>query len=339
MKAVQIVQPYKLKIIEVPEPKIGPTDILIKVKALGLCGSDLKTYLGQNPMVSYPRIPGHEIGGEIIQTGSQVPDRFKPGLKITVSPYTACGECSACRIGRVNCCRDNQTMGIQRDGAAKEYITVPFQKIFLANNLSFEQIACIEPLSIGWHATNRAEVQKDEIVLVFGCGVIGLGAIIASNYKKARVIAVDIDDEKLKKAEKLGADITINSSRENLKEEINRITSLMGPQVVIEAVGHPDTYRACIDLVGYAGRVVYIGYSKQLVKYNTKFFVSKELDIRGSRNALDFEIREVIQMVSSANINFDCLVSQRFPMEKIDIALNFWSSNPQKVTKIIAYND
>lgn len=339
MRAMQIVQPYKLKIIEVPEPKIGPTDILIKVKVLGLCGSDLKTYLGQNPMVSYPRIPGHEIGGEIVQTGSQVPERFKPGFRITVSPYTACGKCSACRIGRVNCCQDNQTMGIQRDGAAKEYISVPFQKVFIANNLSFEQIACIEPLSIGWHATNRAKVQKDEIVLVFGCGVIGLGAIIASNYKEARVIAVDIDDEKLKKAEKLGAGVTINSSRENLKEEINRITNLMGPQAVIEAVGHPDTYRACIDLVGYAGRVVYIGYSKQLVKYNTKFFVSKELDIRGSRNALDFEIKEVIQMISSANINFERLITQRFPMEKMAIALNFWSLNPQKVTKIIAYND
>ena len=216
MRAVQIVKPYKVKIIEVPEIEISSTDVLIKVKALGLCGSDLKTYLGLNPMVSYPRIPGHEIGGEIVQTGSQVPERFKPGLRITVSPYTACGKCSACRIGRVNCCQDNQTMGIQRDGAAKEYISVPFHKVFIANNLSFEQIACIEPLSIGWHATNRAEVQKDEIVLVFGCGVVGLGAIIASNYKKAKVIAVDIDDEKLKKAEKLGADITINLSRKDL---------------------------------------------------------------------------------------------------------------------------
>ena len=335
MKAVKIIKPGVVKLVELNKPKVSVEEILIKLKALGLCGSDLKTYQGQNQMVIYPRIPGHEIAGEIVQTGEEVPSEFQVGRLVTVSPYTSCGKCVACQQGRVNCCPYNQTLGVQRDGAAVEFITVPYSKVFLAGDLPEEQIACIEPLSVGWHATNRAQIRSEDIVLVFGCGMIGLGVIAASTYKGAKVIAVDVDDLKLKKAKALGAIYTVNSQKENLEKKIFHLTRGQGVNVVIEAVGLTETFKKAIDLVCFAGRVVYIGYAKALVEYDTNLFVKKELDIKGSRNALDSEIKEVIKMVASRKIKIENLITQNYLLENLEEAFRFWDKHTEKVTKII----
>lgn len=335
MKAVKIIKPGVVKLVELNKPKVSVEEILIKLKALGLCGSDLKTYQGQNQMVIYPRIPGHEIAGEIIQTGEEVPSEFQVGRLVTVSPYTSCGKCVACQQGRVNCCPYNQTLGVQRDGAAVEFITIPYSKVFLAGDLPEEQIACIEPLSVGWHATNRAQIRSEDIVLVFGCGMIGLGVIAASKYKGAKVIAVDIDDLKLKKAKALGAIYTVNSQKENLEKKIFHLTCGQGVNVVIEAVGLTETFKKAIDFVCFAGRVVYIGYAKALVEYDTSLFVKKELDIKGSRNALDSEIKEVIKMVASRKIKIENLITQNYLLENLEEAFRFWDKHTEKVTKII----
>ena len=335
MKAVKIIKPGVVKLVELNKPKVSVEEILIKLKALGLCGSDLKTYQGQNQMVIYPRIPGHEIAGEIVQTGDEVPSEFQVGRLVTVFPYTSCGKCVACQQGRVNCCPYNQTLGVQRDGAAAEFITVPYSKVFLAGDLPEEQIACIEPLSVGWHATNRAQIRSEDIVLVFGCGMIGLGVIAASTYKGAKVIAVDIDDLKLKKAKALGAIYTVNSQKENLEKKIFHLTRGQGVNVVIEAVGLTETFKKAIDLVCFAGRVVYIGYAKALVEYDTSLFVKKELDIKGSRNALDSEIKEVIKMVASRKIKIENLITQNYLLENLEEAFRFWDKHTEKVTKII----
>jgi len=335
MKAVKIIKPGVVKLVELNKPKVSVEEILIKLKALGLCGSDLKTYQGQNQMVIYPRIPGHEIAGEIVQTGEEVPSEFQVGRLVTVSPYTSCGKCVACQQGRVNCCPYNQTLGVQRDGAAAEFITVPYSKVFLAGDLPEEQIACIEPLSVGWHATNRAQIRSEDIVLVFGCGMIGLGVIAASTYKGAKVIAVDVDDLKLKKAKALGAIYTVNSQKENLEKKIFHLTRGQGVNVVIEAVGLTETFKKAIDLVCFAGRVVYIGYAKALVEYDTNLFVKKELDIKGSRNALDSEIKEVIKMVASRKIKIENLITQNYLLENLEEAFRFWDKHTEKVTKII----
>jgi 2-desacetyl-2-hydroxyethyl bacteriochlorophyllide A dehydrogenase len=335
MKAIKIIKPGVVKLVELNKPKVSAEGILIKLKALGLCGSDLKTYQGQNQMVIYPRIPGHEIAGEIVQTGEEVPSEFQVGRLVTVSPYTSCGKCVACQQGRVNCCPYNQTLGVQRDGAAVEFITVPYSKVFLAGDLPEEQIACIEPLSVGWHATNRAQIRSEDIVLVFGCGMIGLGVIAASIYKGAKVIAVDIDDLKLKKAKALGAIYTVNSQKENLEKKIFHLTRGQGVNVVIEAVGLTETFKKAIDLVCFAGTVVYIGYVKALVEYDTSLFVKKELDIKGSRNALDSEIKEVIKMVASRKIKIENLITQNYLLENLEEAFRFWDKHTEKVTKII----
>ncbi|MHC4387753.1 MAG: zinc-binding alcohol dehydrogenase family protein [Planctomycetota bacterium] len=335
MKAVEIIKPGKVQIRDIPEPAVSDEDVLIKVKALGLCGSDLSTYRGQNPLVSYPRIPGHEIAGEIVHTGKKVPADFKVGSSVTVLPYTACGKCSACRIGRVNCCRYNQTMGVQRDGAATEYIAVPYKKVITASGFSDEQIACIEPLSVGWHASCRGRVAPVDKVLVFGCGVIGLGAIAAAAFKRAEVTAVDIDGDKLRKAGAVGARYLINSQQENLAARVEELTFGDGFDVVIEAAGMPETFIAAVEMVSFAGRVVYIGYAKKPVDYETKLFVSKELDVNGSRNALKSDFGAVISMLASVAVDVKPLVTQRYELEAFADAMSFWDKNPTEVTKIL----
>ena len=335
MKAVRVIEPGRVEICDIPQPRCGEGQVLIKVRMVGLCGSDLTTYRGQNPMVTYPRIPGHEIAGEIADTGKGVPRGLKKGLMVTVSPYTACGKCYPCRVGRSNCCRFNETLGVQREGAATEYIVVPAAKVHPTSGLSAEQTACVEPVSVGCHAVNRGRVTDKDTVLVFGCGVIGLGAIASAAYKKATVIAVDIDDAKLARAKHLGAQHTINSQREDLADRVKAITDDDGASVAIEAVGLPQTFQAAVDVICFAGRVVYIGYAKKPVEYQTKLFVSKEADIMGSRNAFAHEIDYVIGMFRSGRIDIGQLVTHRFSLDQADKALKLWDSNPAEVTKIL----
>jgi 2-desacetyl-2-hydroxyethyl bacteriochlorophyllide A dehydrogenase len=335
MKAVRIVEPGKVEVIDIPQPGCGEGEVLIKVKCIGLCGSDLTTFRGQNPMVSYPRIPGHEIAGEIVEAGKGVPSNLRKGLLVTVSPYTACGKCYPCRIGRVNCCRFNQTMGVQRDGAATEYIAMPVAKVHPTDGLSIDQAACVEPVSVGCHAVNRGRTTENDLVLIFGCGVIGLGAIASAAYKGAKVIAVDVDDAKLKKAKALGATYTINSQKEDLSARVNDLSKGDGVNLAIEAVGLPQTFRAAVDLICFGGRVVYIGYAKKPVEYETKLFVSKEVDILGSRNAFSKEIDDVISMFRSGKIDVGELVTHRFKLDEMEKALKLWDANPGEVTKIL----
>jgi len=309
--------------------------VLLQVKRLGYCGTDLNTFRGFNPLVTYPRIPGHEIGAVIAEVGKGVPPQFKPGQAVTVLPYTACGQCSSCRSGRVNACRSNQTLGVQRDGALTELITVPWEKVVWSEKLSLMEHALVEPLSVGFHAVERGRVTRADTVLVFGCGMIGLGAIAgAALHRGARVIAVDVDDAKLALAAKGGACETINSKRENLHERVLALTHDDGPGVVIEAVGLPATFRGAVDEVAYAGRVVYIGYAKEPVSYDTKYFVMKELDILGSRNATAQNFADVIQVLESGRYPVGETITRTVPFPEAGAALAAWAADPSQITKI-----
>ena len=335
MKAARIIAPRKVEIIDIPRPELGPADVLVKVKVLGLCGSDLNTYRGLNPLVQYPRIPGHEIAGEIVGTGGQVKGKLERGEFVSISPYTACGNCYPCTTGKPNTCRYNQTMGNQREGAALEYIIVPSENILLPEIKDPDKIALIEPLSVGLHGCNRAAVTGGDLVLVIGCGVIGLGVILAASYKGATVIAADISDNKLERAKSVGASMVINSKDNDLKEIIPELTRGRWPGVVIEAVGLPQTFTQAIDIVDFSGRVVYIGYCKEPVTYATKYFVAKELDIRGSRNALRSEMEEVSVIIDKVKLDPGVLITHRFTLVEIDKAFDLWDRHPEEVCKII----
>ncbi len=335
MKAIQIVNPQDVKVVELEKPTVGAGEVMVKICYVGFCGSDLNTYLGKNPMVKLPIVPGHEVGAIIEELGAGVPDTLSVGMSVTVNPYTACGHCSSCRNGRVNACRDNQTFGVQRDGAMSEYLVLPWQKVIPAAGLEPKYGALIEPMSVGFHAVSRGEVTDNDIVMVIGCGMIGVGAIVRAALRGATVIAVDLDDEKLAQANEIGAHYTINSKTQNVHDELAAITGGQGPDVVIEAVGSPFTYVMAVEEVAFTGRVVCIGYAKSDVSFQTKLFVQKELDIRGSRNAMPEDFRGVIRYLQQGKCPLDRLISGIVKPEEAANALQTWSEAPGKVFRIL----
>lgn len=334
MKAFEITEPGKSQITDVADPKADAGEVLLKIERIGFCGSDLSTYRGLNPLVSYPRIPGHEVGATIVEVGESVSSQWQIGQSVLVSPYTACGTCAACRQGRLNCCRNNETMGVQRDGAMSEFFTVPEAKLLTSATLSLSEMALVEPLTVGFHAVSRGRVTESDTVLVFGAGAIGLGAIAGAAARSARVVALDLDDRKLELARKCGAEVAFNSAEGDLSKKLAELTDGEGPEVVIEAVGLPQTFRSAVEEVCFAGRVVYIGYAKAPVEYETKFFVQKELDILGSRNAMPDDFAAVIQYLESGKFPLREVVNREVSLDEAPAALEEWHQNPGNFTKI-----
>ena len=326
--------PGQIEAVDIPEPQMGTEDVLIEVRYVGLCGSDLGMYRGTFAIGTYPRIPGHEVSGVIVAKGEKVPDSICTGDRVTLWPYTECGVCPACRVGRPNCCQSNETLGLQRDGAMAERFAIHYSKAFASDSLKLKELALVEPMSVGYHAANRGQVSEVDSVLVMGCGTIGMGVIAASVRKGATVIAADIDEDKLQLAARFGAQHIIHSAREDLMGEIARLTGDEGVDVAIEAVGLPETFRLAVDAVCYAGRVVYVGYAQEEVCYNTTQFVRKELDIRGSRNALRV-FPGVIKMLEGRQQPFDALISRVYPLSQAEEAFRDWVANPGAFAKIL----
>jgi len=334
MKALIIQNPGEIAIGNTAEPAPKAGEVLLRVRMLGLCGSDLNTFRGKNPMVSFPRIPGHEIAATVEEVRDPA-STLKPGTTVTLSPYTSCGVCASCRRGRFNACKSNQTLGVQRDGGLTDLISVPASKIFVAEGLNLEELCIVEPLTVGFHAVARGRVTQEDSVAIFGCGGIGLGAVAAAAFRHAQTIAIDIDDAKLQIAREAGATHTINTRTEPLHEKLQELTAGLGPDVVIEAVGLPATFTTAVEEVAFTGRVVYIGYAKDPVTYETRLFVQKELDILGSRNALPEDFAEVIRMLQQHRFPVKRAITRVVTFDQAPAAFTDWSNNPAAVSKIM----
>ena len=256
-------------------------------------------------------------------------------MTVTVNPYTNCGKCASCRNGRVNACEHNETLGVQRWGAMCEYLSLPWVKVIPAGQLSARTSALIEPMSVGFHAVSRAQVTDIDVVMVIGCGMVGMGAVVRAAQRGAIVIAADIDDEKLALAKQMGASYAVNTKTEDVHARLMEITSGFGPDVIIEAVGSIPTYQMAINEVAFTGRVVCIGYAKSEVSFQTKYFVQKELDIRGSRNAQPSDFRAVIRYLERGTCPVDRLISNEVKPEGAANAMDQWAANPGKVFRIL----
>ena len=335
MKAVKISSPLEMGVVDIEKPVIKADEVLLKIKYVGFCGSDLNTFRGLNPMVKMPVIPGHEVGAVIEEVGDMVPDTLKKGMVVTLNPYTNCGHCASCRNGRYNACEHNETLGVQRQGVMAEYAALPWTKVIPAGDIPVRTCALIEPMSVGFHAVARGEVTDNSYVMVIGCGMVGLGAVLRAATRGAVVIAADIDDEKLALAKEVGANYTINTIGEDVHQRMQEITGGLGADVVIEAVGSPTTYVMAVNEVSFTGRVVCIGYAKSEVAFQTKLFVQKELDIRGSRNATPSDFRAVINCINKGAFDLEKFISKVVKPEEAIDAMKEWSKHPGKVFRIL----
>ena len=227
-------------------------------------------------------------------------------------------------------------MGVRRPGAMTRYITAPWQDVFPSEKLSLRELALVEPLTVGFHAVSRGRVSAEDRVAILGCGIVGLGAVASAVNRGAQVIAIDLDESKLEVARKIGVAHTINPSSENLHDRLQEITQGDGPDVIIEAVGSPTTYRSAVEEVAFLGRVVCIGYAKAPVEFNTSLFVQKEIEILGSRNCVGkTDFPEVIEYLESGKFPVETVISKTIPIEEGPSTLEAWASNPQGIIKIM----
>jgi threonine dehydrogenase-like Zn-dependent dehydrogenase len=330
MKALSLTGAGQARVVNLPEPVKKAGDVLLKVEMVGLCGTDLNSFRGRNPLVTYPRVLGHEIAATILEGTAELPS----GTHVSVSPYTNCGICPACLRGRQNACRDNQTFGVQRDGALTERIVVPVAKVY-PSTLPLTSLCLTEPLTVGVHAVSRGRVMAADTVAIFGCGGVGLGAIAGSAFRGARTIAIDLDEEKLQTAQLAGATDLIHTGKEDVRQRLRDLTCGNGPDVMIEAIGLPETFQMAVEEVAFTGRVVYIGYAKEPVAYETRLFVQKELDILGSRNALPEDFREVMAMLDAGRFPVERAVTAIVPLAEAPSYLERWSARPAAFTKIM----
>lgn len=334
MKAIVIPRPNEIEIREIPMPEVKPGEALLKVKYVGICGADVASFTGNQPFTTYPRIPGHEFSAEIID----IPENDK-GLKkgdiVTCNPYFNCGECYSCQRGFVNCCTDNQTMGVQRDGAFCEYISMPVERIYPGKGLSAKELALIEPFSISQHAVSRAEIKPTDSVLVVGAGPIGLFALLAAKQKCAKIAVADILDNRLALAKEYGADAVVNSKEQSLEEFTNEFTGGNGFDVCIEACGAPETFLGCIDCAAFAANIILIGNGKRETNFVHSVLLKKELNVHGSRNALKADFLNNIDLVAEGKADVMKMVSGVYEMDDAIGAFNALAHNDGTLAKLL----
>lgn len=334
MKAIVIDNPNNIEIREVPMPEAKEGEALLKIKYVGICGADLASYTGNQPFTTYPRIPGHEFSAEIVE----IPENdkgFKKGDIVTCNPYFNCGECYSCERGYVNCCTDNQTMGVQRDGAFCEYIAMPVERIYDGKGLSAEELALIEPFSISQHAVSRSVIKESDTVLVIGAGPIGLFALLAAKQKCKKIVVADILDNRLELAKEYGADAVVNTKNESLAEFTEKFTDGKGFDVCIEACGAPETFLGCIDSCAFAGNIILIGNGKRDTTFLHSVILKKELNIHGSRNALKDDFINNIDLVAEGKADVMKMVSGIYDMEKATDAFEALRNNNGTLAKLL----
>ena len=334
MKAIVISNPNEIEIREVPMPEVKEGEALLKVKYVGICGADLASYTGNQPFTTYPRIPGHEFSAEI----ATIPENdrgLKVGDIVTCNPYFNCTECYSCKRGFVNCCTDNQTMGVQRDGAFCEYIAMPIERIYKGKGLSAKELALIEPFSISQHAVSRAEIKETDNVLVIGAGPIGLFALLAAKQKCNKIVVADILDNRLSLAAEYGADAVVNTKEKSLEEFTNEFTDGNGFDVCIEACGAPETFLGCIDNAAFAGNIILIGNGKRETTFNHSVLLKKELNVHGSRNALKDDFLSNIDLVAEGKADVMKMVSGVYDMENAIDAFEALRNNNGTLAKLL----
>lgn len=335
MKAITIVKPGEVEIREMPLPVRGKNEALLRPLYGGICGSDLNSYRGTNAYLTYPRIPGHEFSAQIVEIGEN--DRgFRAGDIVLCNPYFNCGQCYSCQRGLVNACMSNQTMGVQREGAFTEYLTMPVSRLIDGKGLPARTLALIEPFCIGRHGIHRAGVRAGDRVLVVGAGTIGVLAAIAAKACGAEVYISDVAPLKLEYAMRFGLDGTIlNNSKADFDRAVREITGGNGFDATVEVVGLPSTFQDCLDAAAFGGRVSLIGIGKHTIDLDFTIIQKKELNIYGSRNALTADFEALVDTVIEQNLDLEGVITNVYPFLEAARAFAEFDRNAASMLKVL----
>ena len=342
MKAILLEKPQSFRAIDIPEPAApGPGEALLKIHRIGICGTDYGGYLGKMPFYSYPRIPGHELGVEVLAVGAGVTN-VKPGDRCSVEPYLNCQTCYSCRRGLTNCCENHKTLGVMCDGGMAERMLLPARKLHVSTKLSLEQLALVETLAIGCHAVDRAGVKAGEHVLIIGAGPIGLSAIEFVKVAGAKCIVMDINEARLAFCrERLGVDYTIVAGNaDTAQQELQKITGGQMADVVIDATGSNKSMSHALNYCAFGGRLVYVGITQQEVSFlHAPVVHRRELTILASRNALSRDFARIIRLIEDGTIDTDPWITHRARFDNMIAEFPTWLKPETGVIKAIVSLD
>jgi len=322
MKTLVCVEPGKFEYGEAAMPEVKPGYSLLRIRRIGICGTDLHAYEGTQPFFAYPRILGHELAAEYVKGDAE---GFAEGEKVTFIPYFNCGKCIACRRGKPNCCTDIRVCGVHIDGGMAEYLTVPSYSLLHSEGLGFDELALVEPLAIGAHGVRRAGVEAGEFVLVIGAGPIGLGILEFARIAGGQVIAMDINEQRLAFCqEKLNIPYTVNPAKEDAMERLKAITNGDMPTVVIDATGSQKAIVNAFQYMAHGARYVLVGLQKGEINFSHPEFHKREATLMSSRNATKEDFRHVLDSMKKGLVNPSTYITHRVPFGAVKENFASW---------------
>lgn len=334
MKAIFIREPGKVSLEEVPIPGRNEDEALIRVVKCGVCGSDVTAYRGTNPTIEYPVLLGHEVSGVIEEIGENEKG-LRAGDRVTVEPFTYCGNCYICRQGRYNDCPSLKTRGVQIPGTMTQFITHKVSQIYkIPDNMTDDQAALVEPLTIALHGVHRVQVKPDETTLVIGAGTIGILAALTAQIYGSRVVLADPVDERLELAASMGVENVFNNVKGDLQSHLEKLTDNWGADTIIECSGVKAMIEQTVNLAAFGGRIVFVGWPKGNSDFSTFWVSRKELDLFGSRNSKNC-FPEAIDLISTGKIPAEKLISAVVPMEEVESVITKLIGESQKYVKAI----
>lgn len=338
MKTLTCITPGQFEYSETEKPILQKERSIIKIKRIGICGTDLHAYEGTQPFFSYPRVLGHELSGELVAVDGT--DDFKVGEAVTFIPYFNCGECIACRSNKPNCCVKIQVCGVHTDGGMREYLSVPTRTLLHGEGLSFDELALVEPLAIGAHGVRRAGVQKNEFVLVIGAGPIGLGTMEFARIAGAKVIALDINGSRLAFCkEVLKVDHVVNALSNDVLAQLSAITGGDMPNVVIDATGSQKAINNAFQYMAHGARFVLIGLQKGELSFSHPEFHKREATLMSSRNATIEDFEHVIRSMKQGLVKPTTYITHQVAFGEVQDKFEEWLDPSNGVIKAMVTLD
>ncbi len=338
MKAIQLEKPGHFRPLDIPEPAPpGPGEALVRIHRIGICGTDYGGFLGKMPFFTYPRIPGHELGVEVLAVADDV-SNVAPGDRCAVEPYINCQHCYSCRRGLTNCCEAHKTLGVMCDGGMVERYLIPARKLHISTRLTYDQLALVETLAIGCHAIDRGHLQPGEHVLIIGAGPIGLSAIEFAKVAGAKTIVLDINEARLDFCKTvMGVDHTIHARGEaEIMTALETITGGQLADVVVDATGSHVSMSSALGYCAYGGRLVYVGITqKELTFLHAPVMHRRELSIHASRNAHSRDFTRIIHLIEEGKINTQPWITHHAKFDDMIAAFPTWLKPESGVIKAV----
>ena len=323
---------FMLRREEMPRPL--PGEALVRIRRVGVCGTDYHAYRGRQPYFTYPRVLGHELAGEIDMVESNAVGLTK-GDRVAILPYLQCGQCVACRNNRPNCCTNLKVLGVHMDGGMREYLTVPVTHLLPSSALSLDQLAVVEPLSIAAHAVRRAQIVPGEFVLVIGMGPIGLGVSKFATLAGGRVIALDVNEKRLQFGHQWSGTAHAVRAGEDALKTVEELTSGEFPTVVFDATGNAQSMSQALQFLAHSGRLVYVGLVQADFSLSDPEFHKRETTLLSSRNATREDFETVMKFMEQGKVDVDAFITHRAPFAEFVQAFDKWTDPQSKVIKAV----